>query len=383
MRRTLIALSIATCGAGFGAACGGPAKPTTPPPTLPEDKKPEPAPVAEAPKPTPPPKDPDPIDVPITTGKATYKLASAGKGQKAVIKIGGTQGAKQQLELAVDFAGKQIAPTDLGGTQEDVAPTLVLASDLEVGDVDKDGAKFKVTFTGVDARDRAGSKATKEQFKKSLDVLAGVQLSGQVAPSGQLSNLSLHVQKPNDQTMAALELVRISLMPMWPIVPTEAIGVGAKWTVTTSTSIADRIEATQTTDYEVVSHKGNAWVLKGKTKLDGKDQQIKDTKFEKIAGTGGVDMTLTDGAFVPQSAAKVSNDFTASVMADSKPASVQFHLEQGFAVAPPGTAPVTPAAPAAPATNDATKSDKDKDKDKSKLKGPTVTGPPPGTPTSK
>jgi hypothetical protein len=239
MRRTLIAILI--------AACGGPAKPTTPPPTLPEDKKPEPAPVAEAPKPTPPPKDPDPIDVPVAMGKATYKLASAGKGQRAVIKIAGTQGAKQQLELAVDFAGKQVAPPDLGGPQEDVAPTLVLASDLEVGDVDKDGAKFKVTFTGVDARDRTGAKQTKEKFKQQLDVLAGVQLSGQVASSGQMSNLSLHVQKPNDATMAALELVRISLMPMWPIVPTEPVGVGAKWTVTTSTSIADRIEATQTT----------------------------------------------------------------------------------------------------------------------------------------
>jgi hypothetical protein len=168
-------------------------------------------------------------------------------------------------------------------------------------------------------------------------------------------------------------------MPMWPIVPTEAVGVGAKWTVTTTTSIADRIEATQTTDYEVVSHKGNAWVLKGKTKLDGKDQQIKDTKFEKIAGTGGVDMTLTDGAFVPQSAAKVSNDFTASVMADSKPAQVQFHLEQGFAVVPPGTTPATPAAPATTPTATQSK----EPEDKSKLKGPTVTGPPPGSPTSK
>jgi hypothetical protein len=380
MRRTLIALLIAAC----SAACGGPAKPTTPPPTLPEDKKPEPAPVAEAPKPTPPPKDPDPIDVPITMGKSTYKLASAGKGQKAVIKIGGTQGAKQQLELAVDFAGKQVAPADLGGTQEDVAPTLVLASDLEVGDVDKDGAKFKVTFTGVDARDRAGAKQTKEKFKQQLDGLAGVQLSGQVAPSGQMSNVSLHVQKPNDPTMAALELVRISLMPMWPIVPTEAIGVGAKWTVTTTTSIADRIEATQTIDYEVVSHKGNAWVLKGKTKLGGKDQTIKDTKFEKIAGTGGVDMTLSDGAFVPQSASKVVNDFTASVMAGTTPASVQFHLEQGFAVAPPGTTPETPAAPATtPTANQAKDAGEKSDKDKSKLKGPTVTGPPPGTPTSK
>jgi len=368
MRRTLIALLVAVC------SCGGSAKPTTPPPTLPEDKKPEPAPVAEAPKPAPPPKDPDPIDVPVVTGKATYKLASAGKGQKAVIKIGATEGAKQDLELAIDFAGKQTAPAELGGEQADVAPTLVLASALEVGAIDKDGAKFKVTFKNVDARDRAGSKATKDQFKKSLGVLAGVELSGQVSTSGQLSNVSLHVQKPNDQTMAALELVRISLMPMWPILPTEAVGVGAKWTVTTPTSIADRIEATQTTSYEVVSHKGNAWVLKGTTKLDGKDQQIKDTKFEKIAGTGGVDMTLTDGAFVPQSMAKVSNDFTASITADSKPASVAFHLEQGFTVAPPGAAPTTPEAPA-------TKSDKDKDK--SKLNGPTVTGPPPGTPTTK
>ncbi|MEO6776810.1 MAG: hypothetical protein ABI467_27990 [Kofleriaceae bacterium] len=346
MRRILIVLLI--------AACGGPAKPATPAPTLPEDKKPEPAPVAEAPKPTPPPKDPDPIDVPIATGKPTYKLVSAGKGKKAAIKIAGTQGAKQPLELAIDFAGKQVAPAELGGTQEDVAPTLVLASDLEVGEVDKDGAKFKVTFNTVDARDRAGAKATKEQFKQSLEVLAGVQLSGMVAANGQLSNLSLHVQKPNDQTMAALELVRISLMPMWPIVPAEPVGVGAKWTVTTTTSIADRIEATETTNYEVVSHTGNAWVLKGKIKLAGKDQQIKDTKFEKIAGSGSVDMTLTDGTFVPRSESKLTNDFTASVSADSKPASVQFHLEQALAVTPPGEAPAATPAPAAPVTKPAT-----------------------------
>ena len=316
--------------------------------------------MVEAPKPAPPPKDPDPIDVPLAFGKASYKLASAGKGQKAVIKIGTTAGTKQQLELALDFAGKQVAPAELGGTQEDVAPTLVLASDLEVGAVDTDGAKWKVTFTGIDARDRAGSKATKDQFKAELGVLAGVQLSGAVSPSGQVSNVSLHVQKPTDKTMAALELVRISMMPMWPVVPTEAIGVGAKWTVTTSYTIADRIEATQTTDYELVSHKGPTWVLKGKTKLAGKEQTIKETKFGKIAGDGGVDVTLTDGAFVPQSATKLTNDFTASVGDSTDPkkatdpkdktkkddTSVQFHLEQGLAVTPAGAAPVATPTPA-------------------------------------
>jgi hypothetical protein len=350
MRRTLIALLVTTA----AASCGHPAKSTTPPPTLPEDKKPDAAPVAEAPKPAPPPKDPDPIDVPLAMGKATYKLASAGKGQKAVIKIGAAQGTKQQLELALDFAGKQVAPADLGGEQSDVAPTLVLASALEVGAADPDGSRFKVTFTGVDARDRAGAKATKDQFKTELAVLAGVELSGAVSATGQQSNLSLHVAKPTDKTMAALELVRISMMPLWPIVPTEAIGVGAKWTVTTTYTIADRIEATQTTDYEVVSHKGPAWVLKGKTKLEGKEQTIKETKFEKIGGSGGVDVTLTEGTFVPQSSTKLANDFTASVPSgdakDSKPTSVSFHLEQGLAVTPVGAgAPPAAATPAAPA----------------------------------
>lgn len=323
--------------------------------------------MVEAPKPVPPPKVPDPIDVPLAFGKSTYKLASAGKGQKAVIKIGTTAGTKQQLELAVDFAGKQVAPAELGGTQEDVAPTLVLASDLEVGAVDADGAKWKVTFTSVDARDRAGSKATKDQFKAQLGVLAGVQLSGAVSPSGQLSNVSLHVDKPTDQTMAALELVRISMMPMWPVVPTEAIGVGAKWTVTTPYTIADRIEATQTTAYELVSHKGSTWLLKGKTKLTGKEQTIKETKFGKIAGDGVVEVTLTDGAFVPQSTTKLTNDFTASVGASTDPktatdpkdktkkedTSVQFHLEQGLTVTPSGaTSATAPTAAPAPTPSD-------------------------------
>jgi hypothetical protein len=386
MRRTLIVLLVAS-------SCGGPAKPTTPPPTLPDDKKPEVAPVVEAPKPAPPPKDPDPIDVPLAYGKATYKLASAGKGQKAVIKIGSPADTKQQVELAVDFAGKQVASPELGGKQEDVAPTLVLVSDLEVGAADADSTKWKITFASIDARDRAGAKSTKEQFKTELGVLAGVTLSGAVSPSGQLSNVSLHIPKPNEKTMFAVELVRISMMPMWPIVPTEAIGVGAKWTVTAPYMIADRFEATQTTDFEVVSHKGPTWVLKGKTKLAGKEQTIKDTKYGKIAGDGGVDLTLTDGAFMPQSATKLTNDFTASAGAGPDPKkatdpkdktkpkedpSVQFHLEQALSVTPTDTAAATkPTSPPAPTANTTTAPT-----DKGSVP-PTAPAPPPPTPGAK
>lgn len=347
------------------ASCGGPSKPTTPPPQLPEDKKPDVVAAPEPVKPTPPPKDPEPIDVPLEMGQASYKLGSAGKGTKAVLKIGATSGMTQQVELALDFAGKQVAPAELGGTQADVAPTLVLASDVVVGDVGAEGSKFKVTVTRVDARDREGAKATKEQFKSELGVLNGIQLSGAVSPTGQISGMSLHVAKPTPNTMAALELVKISMMPMWPVVPSEAIGVGAKWTVTTPYTIANQIKAVQTTDYEVISHKGPAWVLKGKTKLTGDDQVVKDNKFEKLGGTGGVEVTLTDGVFMPTSATKLTNDFSASVAAGQDPKDkdkktlVQFHLEQGLTVSPPGTsAAAEAAAPAKPAVPPALKKTK-------------------------
>ena len=345
MRRPLIALLISSA----AASCGGPSKPTTPPPQLPEDKKPDVVAAPEPAKPAPPPKDPDPIDVPLELGSSSYKLASAGKGTKTVIKIAATTGMTQQIELALDFAGKQIAPAELGGTQEDVAPTLVLASNVVVGDVGADGSKFKVTVTGIDARDRKGAKATKDQFKSELGILNGIQMSGAVSPSGQISGMSLHVDKPTANTMAALELIKISMMPMWPLVPTEPIGVGAKWTVTTPYVIANQIKATQVTAYEVVSHTGVAWVIKGKTKLNGDDQTVKENKFEKIGGSGGVEVTLTDGVFMPTSATTLVNDFSTSVAAGQDPKDkgkktlVQFHLEQGLAVGAPGTTATTPA----------------------------------------
>ncbi len=87
-------------------------------------------------------------------------------------------------------------------------------------------------------------------------------------------------------------------------------------------------------------------MLKGKTKVDGKDQTIKQNKFEKIGGSGGAEITLTDDAFVPKSATKLANDFTATVGDGDKKQSVSFHLEQGLAIGPQGATPAPTPAPA-------------------------------------
>lgn len=315
------------------AACGHSAKPTTAPivdPAPVADSKPE---ASSDKSPDSKPAVADPIDVPIGAGKTSYKLISGGKGPKAQLKIDAKTGAKQVLDLAIDFAGKQVAPKELGGTQEEVAPTLVLASELEVGESDGDGRKFTLTVTGVDANDRPGAKTTKDKFKTELGILIGTVLGGSVSSSGQLANMTLHVEKPTDKTMAALELVRISLMPMWPVLPTEAIGVGAKWRTTSTYTIADRLQATRTTDYQVVSRKGSAWELKASTKISGEPQTIQDTKFEKIGGSGSFQGTLSEGVFTPTSSTKMTTDFTAHVNGpDSKVATIEFHLDQSLAV---------------------------------------------------
>src|SRR5580692_5021123 len=127
-------------------ACGGSnPQPATPlPEPVPADAAPAPAP------PPPPPPQPQPLDLPIATPQTSLKLVKPGTGKKAVLKLALATGSKQHVELALDFSGKQMAPPQFGGNTEDVAPTLVLPADIEIGDVGSDGnAKWKLTVASV------------------------------------------------------------------------------------------------------------------------------------------------------------------------------------------------------------------------------------------
>jgi hypothetical protein len=130
---------------------------------------------------------------------------------------------------------------------------------------------------------------------------------------------------------------------MWPVLPTEPVAPGAKWTVTTTQKLADQLDVTQTTDYQLVSHKGNAWVIKGTTKITGADQDISaaqggpKTKVGKISGTGTTDATISAGTLSPSSKQHLETSFEATVTAPDKDGkeqtiSLKFELKQGNAV---------------------------------------------------
>jgi Family of unknown function (DUF6263) len=251
------------------------------------------------------------------------KVVSGGKGKKETLRYTVKQGAKQAVELSMDFSGKQ-------DTEEQVVPTIVLIGEAETRTVDKDGnAEYTVTVTGTDARNVTGSQVPVEKFKAVLGTLAGLTIGGTIGTTGVAGDVTLRIEKPQENAADTLELLRLTF-PTLPVLPKEAVGVGAKWQSTTNAKLADRLDVTQITDYELVAHNGSTWTIKGTTKVSGKDQDIEDSKVSAISGTGTSETTIAAGALYPTHKALLETQFKAQ----DKDKSSQFVIKVGGAVTP-------------------------------------------------
>ena len=322
------------------ASCGGKSKPPTtplppdnpPPPTAEAKPKEEPA---QPKEPAQPPVPKGPVDVKIPPTTTTVKLVSPGKGKRQALKYTPKASAKQQVEVAMDFTYEQ---SIAGQSAKRTTPTLVIKGDAETKAVDKDGtAEYALTISGADAKDVAGGVPA-DAFKAQLGSLTGLVISGNVGANGIAKEVNLHIEKPDQYTLGALDLLRETL-PAWPVFPTEPIGVGGKWQATTTIKLAGQVEVSQVTDYELVGHKGTAWTIKGTTKVSGAEQSMNGAKISKIAGAGTSEVTLNDGALYPSTKSTLETKFTATDEKAAKappdpnnPASADFSIKVGSAV---------------------------------------------------
>jgi len=279
---------------------------------VPDEPKPAaPAPAAVAPTvtaPMPPPEKAEPprapLEVKIPARQITVKLVSSGAGKKQAMRYGLKAGAKQSIELAMDFTGKQ-------DTEERVVPTIVLIGNAETTAVDKDGnADLTVTVTRTDARTVPGSQIPLEQFKGVVGELSGLTIGGKLGTTGTASELTMRLASAPQGLIEAMQLIRLTL-PTLPVLPKEAIGVGARWQATSAGKLAERLDVTQVTDYELVAHQGTTWKIVGTTKITGKDQEIDSNKITGIAGTGTSETTITDGALLPSHKSLLETQFKA------------------------------------------------------------------------
>lgn len=320
-----IGVKLALVAAVALAACGGKSKPVQlaplpddKPPAEPEAAKPpaEGQPAAEPPAVVqePPPAPKGPIEVKIPAQQTTVKLVAKGSGKLAPLRYAGKAGGKQKVELALDFSSTE----SMGGQSNDMKiPTIVLAGEVETKAVDKAGkADYAITVTAADARDVAGARIKTADLKTMLASLVGLVIGGSVAPNGAAGEVTMRVEKPDQLTAGALEMVRLTL-PALPLLPAEPVGAGAKWQTTTTTTLADKIVVTQITDYELVAAQGGTWSIKGKTSVKGIDQELQGGKISNIGGSGTSELTLVAGALYPTYKTSVETQFTASEQGQS------------------------------------------------------------------
>jgi hypothetical protein len=231
-----------------------------------------------------------PVETRIAAAQTTVKVLSDGKGKKQVLRYAAQAGARQALEIALDFTGRQ-------DSDEEVVPTIVLAGDAEARMVDKDGAELVLTVASVDVRPVAGAGSV-DQYRPVLSKMAGLTIDGRRAANGAASEIALRIENPPDHAKDALALIRQAL-PTVPVLPAQAIGVGARWQATSLVQIAGKIDVTEVTDYEVVGHDGAVWTIKGTAKVSGKDQVVEDARITAISGAGASETRLTEGALYP------------------------------------------------------------------------------------
>jgi hypothetical protein len=325
-------------GMTVGAACGGGPKP---PPVAPlaDDAKPaevapamastadKPAPAREPPAAQQHPVNPGnpsaPIELKIPASQATVVLVSSGSGKKQAMRYTLSPGARQAIELAMDFAGKQ-------DSDERVVPTIVLTGEAVTKELDRDGnAAFTVTVASTDARAVAGSQIPLDQFRQILGALSGLTIAGRIGPSGASSEFTLRLDGASPDLVDALDLLRLTL-PRLPILPREPIGVGARWQATTATKLAERLDVTQVTDYQLVAHNGPVWTITGKIKIIGKDQELDSNRISGITGAGTSEATLAEGALYPTYRSSLETQFRAS----EKDKSTLVVIKIGSAVTP-------------------------------------------------
>lgn len=305
-------------------ACGGskPKQQNLAP--LPDDKPAEQTAKTEEPKkeepPAEPPKPLGPVEVKVDVPAVTVKLVNAGKGKKAKLAYAPKAGTKQSLELVTAFA-QSAKVGDQSGQQ--AVPPIVLAGEAETKAVDANGkADYTVTVSSVDAKPDPTNAVPVDKFKIAIASLAGLVISGSVEANGSMTEPVLRIEKPDQFSIGALDLLRQTL-PALPVFPKEAVGVGAKWQATRTMQFKPAgpqqpgIEMTHVTDYEFVGKKGTATTLKAKTTVTGKDQDIGGAKIQKITGSGSQDITLEDGALYPTYTSTV--EFSLNVVEKDQP----------------------------------------------------------------
>lgn len=249
-----------------------------------------------------------PYEIQLAAPPDQVTLVDAGKGKRTPLAIAAVAGAEQQVEYVMEYQTRieTLPPGKPAEPAIDVPlPIITARGTARVDEVAPDGSfQFRFTMTDVTATG-PGAKPDVIEALKSLD---GFIYLAAVGPDGQVRAAAVHVEHPTPATPGRVRDLVLGLTT-FPVLPTEPIGAGARWTVRHhAPMLEDDVEYVITS--KLAQRKAGRAVIQSTATVARYDRAApKGTVTNDGSGTSTVQ--LAAGALVPVTAAefKANVDF--------------------------------------------------------------------------
>ncbi len=214
----------------------------------------------------------------VLTAKAPpfIKLTSAGQDPKTPMRLKVAKGEKQYVTMTMDMEMKMSTKQGFPLPQQKL-PGQKLTILISVSDVASSGdVSFKVTIVKSEVVSKAGVNPQIEaHMARMIKTIAGysadVVLSSRGAVKSYKPNLKAGLDAMAKQALQGMEDNFAAIAIPFP---EEAIGIGAKWSVTRPVK-SQGIEMTRVDVYELTKFEGGAGTVKVTSKQDAKPQEVK------------------------------------------------------------------------------------------------------------
>lgn len=207
------------------------------------------------------------------SGEAVAKLVSPGAEPRSVRRYAFVKGKAERRTATIRVRMEQ------GGQSAD-QPSLRLQLALTPAALRPDGASFEVKLAGVELAETKGiPPEALAQASAGLKALSGLAGRFDLSSQGVLGELAFSSDPKMASAGAAeiLPLVQQAVELLVPILPTEPVGVGAQWTVTTSG--ADQgLSVKNVTTYSLKEWAGDTGTIVADIARDAPKQALKDQR---------------------------------------------------------------------------------------------------------
>jgi hypothetical protein len=211
---------------------------------------------------------------PTTAASAKLELLDAGAAPRQKIKFRPLPNSQQTIKVTMGMSMDMVlGETPLPKTN---LPKIAIEIDLQIGKIEPSGdINYRFKYRDIKAiADKDTSPVTTVSFQKSLKTLVGISGDILLGSDGLVKRQKLTLPKTIDPTLKqTIEQFNESIDRMYIQLPSQAVGLGAKWQIINSLT-TNGIQLNQTDTYEVVALDARGMTVKNKIAESAPPQNI-------------------------------------------------------------------------------------------------------------